>query len=118
VADADDKIIALTSPQSGEYINETIFLTSPDYLSAVQFAFRRCDVRSVAVLSDGLQMLALQMPDGNPHAPFFAPLFRFIAKSKDEQAAQEQLVEFLNSPRVQARTDDDITLFLAALITE
>jgi hypothetical protein len=96
VGDADNKIIALTTPQSGEYINETIFLTSPDYLSAVQFAFRRCDVSSVAVLSDGLQMLALQMPGGNPHEPFFAPLFRFIANSKDEQAAQEQLVKFLN----------------------
>jgi hypothetical protein len=85
VGDADGNIIGLTTPQSGEYINETIFLTSPNYLSAVQFAFRRCDVSSVAVLSDGLQMLALQMPDGKPHAPFFAPLFRFVAGSLDNR---------------------------------
>lgn len=118
VGDGDGNITALTTPQIGEYINETIFLISPDYLSAAQFAFRRCDVRSLAILSDGLQMLALHMPGGNPHEPFFAPLFRFVAESQDELAAQEQLAEFLSSPRVRARTDDDITLLLAALITE
>jgi len=118
VGDAEGNVIALTRPQSGEYINETIFLISPDYLSAAQFTFRLCDVRSVAVLSDGLQMLALQMPSGKPHTPFFAPLFRFVAGNNDEQIAQEQLIEFLNSPRVRARTDDDITLLLATLITE
>jgi len=54
------------------------------------------------------------MATGSPFAPFFLPLFRFIASEPDAAAAQEQLTAFLSSPRVQERSDDDITLALAA----
>jgi hypothetical protein len=39
--------------------------------------------RHVAVFSDGLPMLALKMPVGSPHAPFFMPLFHFMATMPD-----------------------------------
>jgi hypothetical protein len=109
---SDGAIVALTKPQSGEYINETTFLVSADYLSATQFAFWQGHAQHVAVFSDGLQMLALKLPAGEPHAPFFAPLFRFIENA--EKDAPEQLAAFLRSPRITARADDDLTLLLAA----
>ena len=68
----------------------------------------------VAVFSDGLQMLALKMPGGAPHAPFFAPLFRFINNAADEPQIHSELESFLRSPTVRRRADDDLTLFLAA----
>ena len=60
-------------------------------------------------------MLALKMPGAAPHAPFFAPLFRFVEDVSDETEAKAQLEAFLRSPGIQQRTDDDLTLVLAGL---
>jgi hypothetical protein len=106
-------LVALTAPQSGEYVNETTFLVSPDALATAQFAFRPGAVTQVALFSDGLQRLALRLPEAAAHAPFFGPLFRFVADSEDRNVAQEQLAQFLRSPRLRERTDDDLTLVLA-----
>jgi hypothetical protein len=116
VGDRQGNVIALTAPQSGEYINETAFLNSPDAVEKAQLTVRQAQTAHVAVFSDGLQMLALKMPEGTPHAPFFAPLFRFVEGIMDETQAQAELVAFLRSPRVTSRTDDDLTLLLATLV--
>jgi serine/threonine protein phosphatase PrpC len=87
--DAEGNMKALTAPQSGEYINETTFLISPDALERAQVTVWRGSVSHVAVFSDGLQMLALKMPEGTPYTPFFSPLFRFVADVTDESGAQE-----------------------------
>jgi hypothetical protein len=105
--------IALTVPPCGEYINETIFLISPNAIETAQFQVLREKLRHLAVFSDGLQMLALKIPEGTPHGPFFAPLFRFSGEWKEEEDAKQQLESFLRSPRVCERTDDDLTLLLA-----
>lgn len=102
----------LATPQNSEYVNETTFLVSTDYLTAAQFTVWRGRAQSVALFSDGLQRLALQMPLGKPHAPFFAPLFQFAAQAGEN--ADEQLAAFLRSPRITGRADDDLTLVLAA----
>ncbi len=109
--------IALTIPPCGEYINETIFLISPNAIETAQFHVRREKMAHLAVFSDGLQMLALKIPEGTPHGPFFAPLFRFSAQVQDESDAQQQLESFLRSPRVCDRTDDDLTLLLASCLS-
>jgi hypothetical protein len=105
---------ALTIPKSGEYINETIFLTSFEAVDTAQFQIWREDIINVSVLTDGLQMLALNMMVGEPHQPFFLPLFDFVANVQDKTKAKDQLVKFLSSERVSQRTDDDLTLVLAA----
>ena len=114
-ADVEGNISGITAPQTGEYINQTTFLVSPDALDMAQITIRHLPVAHVAVLSDGLQMLALKMPRGVPHAPFFSPLFRFVEQVDDEAVAAEHLDLFLRSKRVRERTDDDLTLLLAAL---
>lgn len=101
-------------PQNGEYLNETTFLISPDALNTVQINVWHGAPGYVAAFSDGLQMLALKMPEGTPHPPFFAPLFQFVARMTDAAAAQEQLTAFLHSPRLRERVDDDVTLLIAA----
>jgi hypothetical protein len=111
--DGEGNFLSLTTPQSGEYLNETTFLTSPDALETAQVMVWHGAAAHVAVLSDGLQMLALKMPEGTPHAPFFSPLFRFVAEVTEEAEVREQLAAFLRSPRLTERTDDDLTLLLA-----
>jgi serine/threonine protein phosphatase PrpC len=119
VAVAGDRagnITALTEPQRGEYVNETIFLVSPNALENVHVNVWRGVVSNIAMLSDGLQMLALEMSGGKPYAPFFFPMFQFVADVTNERDAQEQLVAFLRSERISKRTDDDLTLLLATIV--
>lgn len=113
VQDANGDLVALTQPQQGEFLNETTFLISPDAFETLQFAVRSSPASHVAAFSDGLQMLALKMPDQTPHRPFFAPLFDFIARTENPDDAATQLREFIQSPRIAQRTSDDISLILA-----
>jgi serine/threonine protein phosphatase PrpC len=115
VGDGEGKIFGLTKPQRGEYINETTFLISPEALHTAQMEVWEGNTAHIAVITDGLQMLALKMPEATPHTPFFAPLFHFIAASEETHEAQEEMEKFLRSPRVAQRADDDLTLVLGTL---
>jgi serine/threonine protein phosphatase PrpC len=117
VGDAEEKLITLTIPQTGEYANETTFLVSPNALDTAQFRVWHGLPRHVVAFSDGLQRLALNMPDGNPYAPFFLPLFRFMEAVTETTEAQAQVEALLSSRRLRERTDDDITLLLGSLVS-
>lgn len=118
LGDSHGNIFAHTTPRSGEFINETTFLTSMDTPDTIQTCIWHGDLKHIAILSDGLQMIALKMPDGIPYAPFFTPLFCFVDKMTYEAEARERLASFLRSSRVTERTDDDITLLLAAIVEQ
>lgn len=107
-------IQALMLPDHGEYLNETVFLTSNDYKERARVVvLPHHGSRALALLTDGLEGLALNLAEGSAHMPFFAPLFRFAA---EPDASEAELASFLESARVCARTDDDKTLLLAVLI--
>ncbi|RUR88600.1 hypothetical protein DSM107007_06680 [Nostoc sp. PCC 7120 = FACHB-418] len=107
-------LLALTIPDNGEYINETTFLTSPGALETAQMRLWRETIVNIGLLTDGLQMLALNMVVSEPHKPFFFPLFDFVKNAEDQAEAKEQLVKFLGSERITQRTDDDLTLIIGA----
>ncbi|MCP5515769.1 MAG: protein phosphatase 2C domain-containing protein [Verrucomicrobiales bacterium] len=109
-----DEWRTLTRPASGEYLNETVFVTSEGALATAQIVRQEGPVREVALFSDGLQMLALKLATAEPHAPFFRPLFRWHREARDPIAAARTLDQWLRSPRVTERTDDDLSLCLAA----
>ena len=115
VKDHRDGVIGLTKPEVGEYINETHFITAEDAMEHAQTVLHQGASSGGAVFSDGLQMLALKMPEGTPHAPFFDPLLRFVSSASDAGAADQELRSFLASPRVNSQTTDDLTLVLFAL---
>ena len=103
----------LAADAKGEYLNETCFLTSDGWQDGLRFADVPADgVDGVAATTDGLQLLAFDLSAGVAHAPFFAPFFAYV--SGDGDAAG--LADFLASDRVGARTDDDVTLAVAALV--
>jgi hypothetical protein len=113
VAGADGGVDAPLPPERGEYRNETVFVTSDGWAEAVRTAtLPSSSVAGLAVLSDGLELLALDVATGVPHPPFFAPLLQFAAGA--DEGADEELAAFLASPRVRERTDDDCTLVLVA----
>jgi hypothetical protein len=107
------ELFAAALPQRGEYANETYFLTSEDALERLEVGVFPESITALALLSDGLTRLALQLPSYQPHRPFFDPLLSFAARAQDLTLAEERLTAFLLSERVRARTDDDKTLILA-----
>lgn len=110
---ADGTFASLTRPVETEYLNETTFLTMEEDRQQLQVVIQTGDLKGLALLTDGLEMLALKMPQATPHLPFFEPLFRFLAAAADLDRAEEQLRAFLQSPRITQRADDDLTLVLA-----
>lgn len=102
----------LTVPAHGEHVNETIFLTTPNALEYSQINLVGRAAQRFAVFSDGLQALALDFRAGSPHVPFFEPLWRFLEGTENTQTASSQLAAFLDSSKVNDRTDDDKSLVL------
>ena len=119
VAGEGERLFSVTRLQRGEYANETHFLTQPGALEQLLVEVIEHPVRELAVMSDGLIRLALKMPEQEPFAPFFRPLFRVTTAiglpggAPDGTEAARQLAVFLGSERVNARTDDDKSLVLA-----
>lgn len=75
VFDAPEGLQFAFWPTSGEYVNTTRFLTDLDY--EVHLGYDRLEraVSEIAILTDGLQMLALNYADGLVHDRFFRPMF-------------------------------------------
>jgi hypothetical protein len=101
-------------PQSGEYANSTNFLTSDEYRKRLEFVTTTTSRFSdMALLTDGLERLALRFDNHTPFVPFFDPLFRALRNAEDVVGLNDGLRRFLQSDPVQSRSDDDKTLILA-----
>lgn len=95
----------------GEYINEAHFLTSPDFAECARCRVIASEsIDAIAMLTDGIEILALEYADASPYAPFFEPMFSFASA---QATTDVELDEFLRSDRVCERSDDDKTLLLA-----
>ncbi len=104
-------------PDNGEYANTTRFLTDEDYREHVRIEIVARHICELAILTDGLQMLALDFSRARVHDPFFAPLFRALRSGQSEETLRASLLEFMDSKRVNDRTDDDKTLLIATRTT-
>ena len=100
-------------PQSGEYANSTNFLTSDEYAKQLEFFATPTKCSNVALMTDGIERIALRFDIQTPHTPFFDPLFRALGSATDVDSLNEGLRGFLSSDSVQLRSDDDKTLVLA-----
>jgi Protein phosphatase 2C len=105
-------------PQTGEYANSTNFLTSNLFESQLEFASFESGCSDVALMTDGLERLALRFDSQTPHVPFFEPFFRAIRASENYTGLNESLQAFLASQPVRERSDDDKTLILASFVDE
>jgi hypothetical protein len=101
-------------PQTGEYANCTWFATDRDAADRLQAASAE-GVHELALLTDGLQGLALRFATREAHTPFFEPMFARLRREREGQSRslQQELRAFLGSAPVNRRTDDDKTLVLA-----
>lgn len=109
--------ITLSWPEQGEYASTTRFLTDE---SAMSLRIERHDfaIDRLAVMSDGLERLALDFRTGQPHAAFLEPMAQPLASRGGrghDVLLSRSLASYLDGDRVNQRTDDDKTLVLAVL---
>ncbi|CAN5459632.1 protein-serine/threonine phosphatase PphC [soil metagenome] len=106
---------ALSWPSQGQYASSTFFLTD-DPEPKLNISRLNTPVTALAIFSDGVERLALDMAAQKPFKPFFDGMIRPVISTAAEgfdQKLSQQLSTYLNSDAVNARTDDDKTLILA-----
>lgn len=103
-------------PQRGEYANTTYFITDDTALQRLQVDALPGAITDVALMSDGLEALAVHYANQRVHQPFFTGMFRPLLQSTGTEEIKElsdSLQQFLASEQVSSRTDDDVSLILA-----
>jgi len=120
IEDDEDVYSWVFWPQHGEFANSTFFITMENAAEIIQFekcetSDSVCRVREVAMFSDGLERLVLDMTARTVHSPSLRPILDWLATTDPVSAGQpsEVLAAYLNSPHVNRRTDDDKTLVMA-----
>ena len=106
----------LCAAHTGEYANETTFITSrsqPDSIADVGHASGHA-YDALALITDGLQNLALKMPEREAFLGFWNPMLNDLAHTDEPEAVPERLHAFISGERVQSRTTDDVTIAIAA----
>jgi hypothetical protein len=106
---------AASWPEAGEHASTTFFVTDD---GGVRLRISRlgAPVSQAALMSDGLERLALDFTACVPHVPFFEGIFRPLVAADCERRSERigaGLRTFLSSAAVNSRTDDDKTLVLA-----
>jgi hypothetical protein len=103
-------------PQHGDYANTTHFVTQSDWLAALQVQVVETPITDVAIFSDGIERLVLNFAERCVNSPTLRPIFTWLSGREaysPEEGPSPGLVAFLNSAKVNARTDDDKTLVMA-----
>lgn len=116
VSDGSDEWYWVFWPQRGEYANTTNFLTDDDAIYRIEIEVFSGLITDIALMSDGLEPLALNYASKTVHGPFFNGMFRPLLKEEgcaDIVTLSTSLEQFLSSERVGSRTDDDVSLILA-----
>ena len=105
-------------PDCGQYVNMTHFITDDDALESLHIEIANTTFNDMAMISDGLQNLALDFKHKIPHVPFFLPMLHTLRKIPWNQVdhLKTKLVQFLEGKEVNGRTDDDKTLILAVKV--
>ncbi|MEH1945003.1 MAG: PP2C family serine/threonine-protein phosphatase [Nostoc sp.] len=102
----------LFQPDKGEFANETTFITSTNALKEMQVKVITEKQEFVCASTDGLEKVAIRLSDWEPFSPFFKPLEEYLHEPVNGEDEDKYLIEFLNSERLNSRTDDDKTLLL------
>lgn len=97
----------------GEYVNETAFITGPDWLDHLRISVMPADATSMVALStDGLRYKILSHPvTATPFGPFFADLVSYV---RSPEASCEGIMQFLTG--LDDQTGDDKTLLAAVRV--
>lgn len=105
-------------PQHGEFANQTNFILQDNALEVLEFEVEQRCVDEIAIFTDGIERLVLDLREKSAHAPFFRTLFNWLVNTEpvaiEEDIPASAVVScYLRSKQINDRTDDDKTLILA-----
>jgi hypothetical protein len=102
----------LFQPDKGEYANQTTFVTSINALAEMQICILHQRSTFICAATDGLERVAIRLSDWTAFPPFFKPLEEYLIETSHPETDDKYLISFLESDRLNDRTDDDKTLLL------
>lgn len=101
-------------PVEAEYVNVTNFATDETAAEALQFKLIDEPVEDVILFSDGVAAVAVDFAANRPHEPFLMPMIAPLRQAGAAAGLNEKLENFLGSPKLNEKTDDDKTIILAS----
>lgn len=115
VGDDNNNFECVFWPQNGEFLNTTSFATENNSENKFMFKTSEDCIKRVAMHTDGIELIALDMKNQKPFLPFFSPFFNALKKIKTcgySENLSKQAEMFLQSEKVNQKTDDDKTLLM------
>ncbi|MEA5619428.1 PP2C family serine/threonine-protein phosphatase [Cronbergia sp. UHCC 0137] len=112
VRSQDSEYQLLFEPDKGEFFNETTFVTSVNALDEMQVQVISGKQEFICASTDGLEKVAIRLSDWKPFTPFFKPFEEYLRETDNPEDDEKYVIDFLNSERLNSRTDDDKTLLL------
>lgn len=109
----DGEYSYMFAPQNGEYANETFFITDEKAVDQLQFEYLEKPFDQIAIFSDGIQNLVLDLQNNTVNQNFFSEWFKWLGEVKDKNIGEKILEDYLNSQKINELTNDDKTLILA-----
>ncbi len=101
-------------PEDAEYVNMTNFLTDENAAECLRFVLVEEAVEDLILFSDGIYAVAVNYQKNKPHEPFLMPMIAPLRNGNATNGLNEKLENFLASPKLNEKTDDDKTIILAS----
>ncbi len=102
----------LFQPSHGECVNETVFVIDEYASKEMQWGLWDQPPTLICASTDGLERVAIDCKRWEAFPPFFRPLEAYMEALPQPNQAEDDLLEFLCSDRLDLKTSDDRTLLL------
>jgi serine/threonine protein phosphatase PrpC len=102
------------APVETEYVNMTEFLTDEAAANSLRFVLVEEAIEDLILFSDGIFAVAVNYQTGKPHEPFLMPMIAPLRNGNAPNDLNKKLENFLASPKLNEKTDDDKTIILAS----
>lgn len=108
----------LVKPNRGEYVNETVFVTSKTEKPERETLFLPSAFEFICASSDGIERVAIKYADWTPHEPFFSPLEEYMLTRPSPEQGQKDVREYLEREKFDAKIDDDRAMVLCRFLPD
>ncbi len=102
------------APVEAEYVNVTDFVTDETAAERLRFELVEEKIEDLILFSDGIYPVAVDYQKSAPHEPFLMPMIAPLRNAAALNGLNEKLENFLSSPKINEKTDDDKTIILAS----
>jgi hypothetical protein len=103
------------TPDKGEFVNQTTFVTASSALEDLQVRVISDPPQFICAATDAFERLAMHLPQWNPSSAFFKPLEEYLDETPVPEQNDAYIMGFLESEYLNKQTDDDKTLLLCRL---